>query len=127
MSKTFTSAASLICVVVLGTTLAGCLSPSEHYRRYQDGRSLRAVLRNVQNGDRNISITQLLGTKTYKSDTHLKGIHGKARLHPNFFPSGLKKSDVIILYPYDERGLVELIFRDGQLINHDPKRYPKVY
>ena len=113
-------------LALLATSCAS-MSAAEHYRKHKDGGSLRSVLRNnIQQGDTESKVTILLGKKTYKSDAHRNGVLGTFQLRPKEFPDGVKETDHIVFYPYDERGLIRLIFRDGNLINHDPARYPRV-
>ena len=117
-------ALSLCLLTVLGAS--GCMSASAHYKRYRDKPSLYSVLHDqVEQGSTRQHVESLLGSETYKSASHMQGVMGLYKSHPEMFPQGLKKQDSILFYPYDERGLVTLIFRENRLINFNPEKYEK--
>jgi hypothetical protein len=114
------------CITAL---MLGCaaLTPSQHYREYKDGAAIYAVMREeVRNGDSLDKIWELLGTNVYDSVTHRKGTQAAALATPAEFPDGIRETDMVLFYPYDDRGLATLIFRDNKLINHNPERYPSL-
>ena len=115
---------ALAVVLGFGSGCAADLTAGQHYQAFQDGRSLHAVLQELKNGESKEKVSELLGIKTYgMDDTHRKGTFASFQMNPKDFPDGLKETDVILFYPFDDRGLATLIFRDGKLINHNPARY----
>lgn len=120
--NSFVLACSALALIVV---CSGCMSAAEHYRRHKDKPSLYAVLHNTQPGTTREHVKSLLGENTYKSKSHVDGVHGLFKTNPGKFPQGLLDTDAIIFYPYDQLGLETLIFREGRLINHDPASYVK--
>ena len=115
-----------VCLLALA---AGC-SPAKHYRKYHDVKSLCAVLsQQVKSGDSMEHVQSLLGPGVILSgaERDLAAAHylQLARGRPQVFRDGIVGDDVFLGYNSDASALA-LQFRNGRLINFDPKRFETV-
>jgi hypothetical protein len=114
------------------TALAGC-SAAAHYRSRKDRESLLKVLREeVSPGDSLEEVQSLLGPGAVLSnpEDHRQTLRELADRSPERYPDGIEESDEFLVYP-TRVGWVEVLqFRNGRLINFNPRQYeeaPSVY
>ena len=115
--------------VFLLALASGC-SPAKHYRKYHDVKSLCAVLsRQVKSGDSIERVKDLLGPGAVLSgesrDRAANHYAQLTRQRPQVFPDGVVGDDVFVGYDSDAAALA-LQFRNGRLVNFDPKRFETV-
>ena len=124
----------LVLVIIVGLAIitswpAGSLE-ANHYLRFQDGKSLYALLgSSVRTGDSLEVVADVLGPAT----PLVEGIEEvrqqlaeDAQQHSDRFPQGVYPQDVFVTYPI-ESGRLLLQFRNGFLINHDPAMFEDFY
>ncbi len=121
--------AIIVGLAILTTWPAGSLE-ANHYQRFQDGKSLYALLRSsVRTGDSLEVIGKVLGPATplvEGVEEIRQQLAEDALQHPERFPHGVYPQDVFMTYPV-EGGKLLLQFRNGFLINHDPEMFEDFY
>ena len=120
--------AVLVVIVGLGvvaTWPSGSVE-AEHYQRFQDGKSLYALLSSrIQHGDSLQEVEAILGAGvavTTDVDAIRQFVPREASLNSESFQDGVHPNDVFINYPYGDESTT-LQFRNGYLVNHDPSLY----
>ena len=130
MQSIFAVIAVLIALVSLGLStkiLSVSSSPSAHYRQFQDEKSFNTIFSRVVKPHEKIErVEQLVGVGSRQNgesrDRTLRGIKRIATQTPNEFPDGAQDGDIIVGYETD--GITQFIqFRDGRLMNHNPKDF----
>lgn len=124
-----TSQWRLVSGIVLLVLLCGC-SPAAHYRKHHDVESLFAVLsQQVTNGDSIEHIRELLGPSSPLSgsdkDRAANNFAQLTQQRPQVFTEGVAGDDAFLAY----RGgtlVVPLQFRNGRLVNFDPRQFEKL-
>jgi len=115
-------------VVVIGI-IAGIWHlrlPQTQYRIHHDYASFyRVAVSKLKPGLSYQKVTSMLGP-----GEPVTGDNGERELReapdiPRLYPDGLLPSDTILSYPVGKLTYMHLYFRDGVLINFDPKQYQK--
>lgn len=117
----------LLVIVSLGVVATWPSGPveAEHYQRFQDGKSLYALLGSrIDRGDSLQEVEQILGPGVALEEADdvepLRDyLRREASLNPESFPDGVQPGDVFIRYPHGDESTT-LQFRNGFLVNHDP-------
>ena len=120
--------AVLLVIVSLGvvaTWPSGSVE-AEHYQRFQDGKSLYALLGSrIERGDSLQEVEEILGkgeAVTEGVDAIREFVRREASLNSESFQDGVHPNDEFIEYPYGDESTT-LQFRNGYLVNHDPILY----
>ena len=121
--------AIIVGLAILTSWPAGSLE-ANHYQRFQDGKSLYAILRSsVRTGDSLEVVAKVLGPATPLVEG-LEEVRQQlvedAQHHPERFPQSVYPQDVFVTYPI-ESGKLLMQFRNGFLINHDPAMFEDFY
>lgn len=104
-------------------------SPGSRYQRLREPSDLyEALINQVRNGDSYRHVSTILGpgaryTESEKNDfIDRVARYGKS---PSSFLADFEfeEDDEIVCYDTNRHLRLLLIFRDGKLVNHDPKRY----
>ncbi len=124
----------LVLVAIVGlailTTWPSTSLEANHYQRFQDGKSLYALLHSrIRAGDSLEVVENILG----KSVPLVEGaaelrvqLRQEAERHPERCPHGVYDTDTFVTYPVENNNLL-LQFRNGYLINHDPAMFEQFY
>lgn len=110
--------------------LFGCstsLPPeAEHYRRARDTASLNQTLhRDVRPGDSVARVERLLGPGDRKDQAkQLSFTKLCAERAPKFYPDGVQEGDEFLAFHAADNCSISLQFRNGKLVNHNPKDIP---
>ena len=124
----------LVLVIIVGMAIltswpAGSLE-ANHYLRFQDGKSLYALLSSsVRTGDSLEVIGKVLGPATPLAEgveDVRQQLVEEAQQHPDRFPQGVYPQDAFVTYPI-ESGKLLLQIRNGFLVNHDPAMFEDFY
>lgn len=114
----------LLCAALLAT-LSAC-SAADHYREHHDAESFFQTLhKDIKNGDSLDRVQALLGPGTPPTDMPrvIAAARKAADRTPARFMQGVGDNDQFLGWRYGKRSLGYLQFRDGLLINFDPKAY----
>ena len=105
--------------LLTGIVLAGCTSAAR-YRCFHSERALFAVMHTqIQNGDSYETVSKLLGPAVPAKEQTYIATKKLAAKYPGKYPDGLRETDTVMSFP----GGLNLEFRDGKLINHDPAAF----
>lgn len=116
--------ATLFCCVTLAA-LSAC-SSADHYRKHHDAESFFQTLhKQINNGDSLDRVQSLLGPGTPPADMPrvIAAARKAADRSPARFMQGVGDNDQFLGWRYGKRSMGYLQFRDGSLINFDPKAY----
>lgn len=124
----------LVFVVIVGmsilTTWPSRSLEAEHYQRFQDGKSLYSLLSSsIRTGDSLEVVERVLGKSvplTEGLDDLRSQLRQQADQYPERSPFGVYDSDTFVTYPVENSNLL-LQFRNGYLVNHDPKMFEQFY
>lgn len=112
----------VVSLAVVATWPSGSVE-AEHYQRFQDGKSLYALLGSrITRGDSLQEVEAILGAGlavTEEVDVIRDATRRESSLNPESFPDGVHPRDVFINYPFGDESTT-LQFRNGYLVNHDP-------
>ncbi len=114
-------------VACIPMVLTGC-NKARHYREYHDGDSLFAVLHSkIKAADGLERVESLLGKGSPpKSQVKLvKVLQKMAQVRPQGYPDGIKEDDQFVGFDGPNGSTIYLQFRDGKLINFDPKEFSR--
>ncbi|GAA4453141.1 hypothetical protein GCM10023156_23630 [Novipirellula rosea] len=123
--------ATLLVVVMLaafGLSVSRYFSASARYQRNGDVETLRLLLSSqLRRGDCINRVSSVLGSGRHDDGTHLtkllewkEGPHFKPIV---IGPDGIEGGDQIVFYSADPQPSYQLQFRNGVLVNFDPKLY----
>lgn len=116
--------AVLLVIVSLGVIATWPSGPieAEHYQRFQDGKSLYALLGSrIERGDSLEDVEGILGTGLVLTEdiaSVQEFVRRESSLNPRSYPDGVQQEDVFINYPHGDESTT-LQFRNGYLVNHD--------
>jgi len=115
------------CVVAVALVASSGCSSAAHFREYRDGQSLFAVMHDsIRPGDSIVKVEHLLGRGlTVGQKDALQAAKNMEAKNPANWPDGVNDDDWVIGFRYGELSTLWLQFRDGRLVNHDPKDYAK--
>lgn len=124
----------LVLVAIVGlailTTWPSTSLEAHHYQRFQDGKSLYALLHSsIRSGDSLEVVERTLGKSTplVEGAAELRvQLRQEAEHHPERCPHGIYDTDTFVIYPVENSNLL-LQFRNGYLINHDPAMFEQFY
>ncbi len=111
--------------LLLTSALAAC-SSADRYRENHDAESFFQTLhKQIKNGDSLDRVQSLLGPGTAPADMPrvIAAARKAANRAPARFMQGVGDNDQFLGWRYGKRSMGYLQFRDGSLINFDPKAY----
>jgi hypothetical protein len=111
--------------LLLASALSAC-SSADHYREHHDAESFFQTLhKQINNGDSLDRVQSLLGQGTPPADMPrvIAAARKAADRAPLRFMQGVGDNDQFLGWRYGKRSMGYLQFRDGSLINFDPKAY----
>ena len=114
----------IVTLAIVATWPSSALE-ADHYQRFQDGKSLYAVLSGrIRRGDSLQEVEEQLGPAVPVEDMEAARTETQrnAAWNPDSFPDGVYDGDVFVAYPF-ENTILKLQFRNGTLVNHDPARF----
>ena len=115
-----------VCLIA-SATVSGC-SKAGHYRVHQDAKSLFATLhKEIKPGDSFQRVEELLGKgePPQNREKLIAAVKKFAQRLPQSYPDGVRDDDVFLDYRAGNM-TVSLQFREGRLINLNPKDFEKV-
>ena len=111
-----------VCLGLLSLSV-GC-SAAAHYRRHHDPESLFKVMHeSVRAGDSLEQVHKLLGPGQEADQRSREAVRKLARKCPDKYPDGVTEGDQILVWPMGQDAAMQLAFRDGKLLNHNPSDY----
>lgn len=121
----------LTAALISGIATVGFMLPrvrlainASQYRNHGAQAPFLYVYQSLRNGDRIEEVQALLGPGIPNHDPkYRKACEKVFAAHPDEAPSGILESDLILGYSAATSGIY-LQFRDGVLVNHDPKLSP---
>ena len=120
----------IILLVVIGLMIVATMPSgpveADHYQRFQDGKSLYALLSSrIASGDSLQDVEGILGTGipvTEDAESVRTEIQKRAQWYPAQYPNGVSAGDTFLRWPL-EGDAVTLQFRDGYLVHHNPSSF----
>lgn len=124
MKKTISIVIACIVVICLAVGVGYLRLPQTRYRMYQDYASFYVVVqKKLKPGMTQREVVAMLGSGEVVTGANRDRELKNAPDMPRLYPDGLLPSDTIVSYPVGKLTYMHLYFRDGVLINFDPKRY----
>lgn len=124
----------LVLLVIVGlailTSWPSSSLEADHYRKFQDGKSLYAVVSSrIQSGDALEVVESVLGPATPMTEgvTEFRSqLQQEALQFPERFPHGVYDSDTFATYAIENQRFL-LQFRNGFLVNHNPEMFEEYF
>jgi len=119
----------IIAICLLVSVVASGCSKTADSQAQSDAKSLFAALHNeVKPGDTIERVQAILGRGVSRpnSEKRFAARQEMAKRYPQSYPDGVQKDDVFVRYTFGDNVGVALQFREGRLINFDPKQFEKV-
>ena len=116
---------AIVTLAVVATMPSSSLE-ADHFQRFRDGNSLYSILSSgVSSGDSLQDVEALIGTGNPVVEGREDLVSERreaAQWHPETFPDGVFGTDTFVTWPIGDDS-VTLQFRNGVLVNHDPRFY----
>ena len=128
MKQVFIPVFALLAIVTLAVvaTMPSSSLEADHFQRFRDGKSLYSILSSsVNSGDSLQDVEALIGAGNPVVEGREELVIERreaAQWHPQTFPEGVYETDTFVTWPIGDDS-VTLQFRNGILVNHDPRFY----